>query len=228
MAPAHRILLPACSLLALVAVQAIAGDRIAATRSPYRLAVNDSAALRLGRIDLDHISRHVDPRLAQKPYAAQIRRAARKAAVDPALVHALITVESGYDPGARSPKGAIGLMQVMPQTALRYGVRDAGRSTEINLGVGTRYLRDLIAMFDGRLDLALAAYNAGEQAVMRYAQTIPPYRETQHYVKAVAAEYRALRRGGGSARPSGRSEYLQGTRLNGDGKRAAATQGLRR
>lgn len=221
MAHAHRILLPACSLLALVAVQALAGDVATATRSPYRLAPNGAAAFRLGGVNLDHISRQVPARLAAKPYASQIQRAARKAALDPALVHALITVESAYDPAARSPKGALGLMQVMPQTAMRYGVRDPGRSTAINLRVGTRYLSDLIVMFDGRLDLALAAYNAGEQAVLRYARTIPPYPETRHYVEAVAAEYRALQ-GSGSARSIGRSDYLRGTRLNRDGLRAEA------
>jgi soluble lytic murein transglycosylase-like protein len=131
--------------------------------------------------------------LAAKPFAKLIEGAAHDASLEPALVHAVISVESGYNASARSPKGALGLMQVMPATALRYGINNAARSPAANVRAGTRYLKDLMGMFDQRLDLVLAAYNAGEGAVQRYGQRIPPYRETQHYVPAVLARYREWR-----------------------------------
>lgn len=150
--------------------------------------------------------------LADKPFAAQIHSAARGAALDPVLVHALIFVESGYNPAARSPKGAVGLMQVLPETAARYGVNNPAHSPEANLRAGTRYLSDLMSQFDSRLDLVLAAYNAGEKAVLRHGQRIPPYRETQLYVPAVLAKYREWREQ--PAPVSRYIEYLPGTRLD--------------
>jgi hypothetical protein len=216
----HILPISACILL-LGAAQASAGDATRVERSRYRLTVDDRTAFRLQRTGHEHISRQVPEKLAGKPYANQIQRAARQAAVDPALVHAVIAVESGYDPSARSPRGALGLMQVMPQTALRYGVSDPVRSAAINLQVGTRYLSDLIALFDGRLDLALAAYNAGEQAIMRHGERIPPYPETRRYVEAVSNAYRSLRRGGRSTNTLTSPEYLQGTRLRAHARSAA-------
>jgi len=218
MVRAKYIAISACSLL-LVAGQTCAGGPARIERSPYRLTLENGGAFRLGHVDLKHVSRYVSERLASQPYAGQIQRAARGAAIDPALVHAVVSVESGYDPAARSPKGALGLMQVMPQTALRYGVPDPARSAEINLQVGTRYLSDLITLFDGRLDLALAAYNAGEQAVLRHGRRIPPYRETQRYVEAVSDTYQSLRTRG-SADATTRPSYLRGTRLNAQSRRA--------
>ncbi len=159
--------------------------------------------------------------LADKPYAALIHAASLEVAVDPALVHALIYVESRYNAAARSPKGAIGLMQVMPDTARRYGISDVGRSPEINLRAGTRYLRDLMQMFDNRLELVLAAYNAGENAVLRHGERIPPYPETQAYVPAVLAKYQELREPDPVPDPPSKPqfiEYLPGTRL--DARRA--------
>jgi soluble lytic murein transglycosylase-like protein len=177
--------------LLFMATQAAAGDATGAGGSPYRLRLERADAFRLQRAGPQPLRRAVAGRIATKPYASQIQRAAREAKLDPALVHAVVRVESAYDPGARSPKGALGLMQVMPQTALRYGVSDPARSTEINLDVGTRYLRDLVDMFGGRLELALAAYNAGEHAVLRHGGRIPPFRETRRYVDAVLHAYRA-------------------------------------
>ena len=130
--------------------------------------------------------------VALKPYAREIERAALEASVDPALVHAVIHIESAYRHDAVSPKGALGLMQVMPGTAARYGVVGARPTVKKNLDVGTRYLRDLMRMFDDRLDLVLAAYNAGEGAVRRYSDRIPPYPETQSYVRSVLARYAEL------------------------------------
>ena len=153
-------------------------------------------------------------RLADQPYAAQIADAARESALDPILVHALIYVESRYNPAARSPKGALGLMQVLPETASRYGVANARGSIEANLKAGTRYLRDLMMLFDGRLDLVLAAYNAGEKAVQRHGERIPPFRETQQYVPSVLKQYRALREAASADTPVHRRiEYLPGTLL---------------
>ena len=99
----------------------------------------------------------------------------------------------------------------MPETAARYGIRNPARSIEANLNAGTRYLRDLMQMFDGRLELALAAYNAGENAVLRFGHRIPPYRETQHYVPAVLAKYREWQ--DPVPRRPHRVEYLPGTTL---------------
>jgi soluble lytic murein transglycosylase-like protein len=121
-----------------------------------------------------------------------IDKNARAFGVDAALVKAVIAVESAFDPRAVSPKGAIGLMQIIPETGERYGVvATAKRSVEdqlfdpaINVRVGTQYLRDLIALFDRDIPRALAAFNAGEQSVQRYGRP-PPYRETEEYVKLV-------------------------------------------
>ncbi len=129
-----------------------------------------------------------------------LREASRTHGVDYALLQALIATESGFDSQAVSPKGAVGLMQLMPDTARRYGVAsDAKTSVEkkltdpgTNIKAGTRYLRYLIDLFPGRLELALAAYNAGEGAVQRAGNKIPLYKETQNYVKTVMQLYAAL------------------------------------
>jgi hypothetical protein len=126
-----------------------------------------------------------------------IEREAISSGLEPALVKAVIAVESSFEPTAVSPKGALGLMQVIPGTGARYGVTaDRRRSAEqklldpsINVRAGTRYLRDLLAMFDGNRTLALAAYNAGEDAVQRYGRRVPPYPETRDYVKLVEQFY---------------------------------------
>lgn len=130
----------------------------------------------------------VSPGLKAKPHASEIETAARANNLDPALVHALIHVESRHNANALSNKGAVGLMQVLPETAQRFGINNP-TSTQANLNAGTRYLRNLLDLFDQRLDLALAAYNAGEGAVLRYKNQIPPYRETQLYVPAVLNKY---------------------------------------
>ena len=121
--------------------------------------------------------------------------------IDFELLQALIAAESGFNATAVSPKGAIGLMQIMPATARRYGV-DGDRKMaierklfdpRINIKTGTRYLRDLINMFPGQLELAIAAYNAGEGAVQRAGNQIPNYKETQAYVKTVMQIYTILK-----------------------------------
>ncbi|HSV77632.1 MAG TPA: lytic transglycosylase domain-containing protein [Ramlibacter sp.] len=130
-----------------------------------------------------------------------LRDAAREHGIDFELLQALVATESGFDPAAVSPKGAIGLMQVLPATAERYGVTGDRRQPveqkltdpRTNIRAGARYLRDLIRMFPGRIELALAAYNAGEGAVQRAGNRVPDYRETQNYVRTVMQLYTTLK-----------------------------------
>lgn len=124
----------------------------------------------------------------RKQFSPLVRAVAKEHRLDPALLHAVITVESGYNPRARSPRGAMGLMQLMPDTARRYAVRNIWDPRE-NLDGGARYLRDLLAMFNDNVSLALAAYNAGEAAVAGYGNRIPPYPETRSYVPRVLQHY---------------------------------------
>ena len=129
-----------------------------------------------------------------------LREASSLHGIDYSLLKALIATESGFNTHAISPKGAVGLMQLIPPTAARYGVT-AGKDGTIekklldpktNIRAGARYLADLIRMFPGRLELALAAYNAGEGAVQRAGNKIPNYPETQNYVKTVMQLYNGL------------------------------------
>ena len=130
-----------------------------------------------------------------------MRDAAKAQNIDFELLQALIATESGFDASAVSPKGAVGLMQIIPATAQRYGVKsDKTMPVEkkltdphTNIKAGSRYLRDLINLFEGKLDLALAAYNAGEGAVQRAGNRIPNYPETQNYVKTVLQIYTSLK-----------------------------------
>ena len=120
--------------------------------------------------------------------ARLVQRWAPEYSIDPALVLALIATESGFDPMAVSPKNAQGLMQLIPATASRFGVKKPFDVVE-NLKGGLAYLRWLMSYFQGDVALVLAAYNAGEQAVDRY-RGIPPFRETQQYVKHITSVYR--------------------------------------
>ena len=108
--------------------------------------------------------------------------------VDPFLIYCTMAQESSFSVGATSPKGAQGLMQLMPGTAARYGVTNPYDVAQSIKG-GTRYLKDLLKMFNGRVDLALAGYNAGEGAVMKYGNSIPPYTETRNYVRLIMKRY---------------------------------------
>jgi soluble lytic murein transglycosylase-like protein len=120
-----------------------------------------------------------------------IRFYGKQHSVDPYLIFCLMSQESKFSKGAISPKGAQGLMQLMPGTAARYGVTNAYDIAQ-NISGGTRYLKDLLKMFNGRIDLALAGYNAGENAVIKYGYTIPPYDETRNYVKLIIKRYGRL------------------------------------
>lgn len=173
-------------------------------QSGYRLKLGDEQQYRLPAKAL--ASTH--PSLAEKPYAKEIAEAAHQAGLDPALVHALIQVESAYRADAVSEKGARGLMQLMPDTARRFGVADASQLRP-NLLAGTRYLRYLLNRYEQRTELALAAYNAGEGAVAKYADNIPPYQETQRYVPAVLERFNEWR-----SLPPRAIDYTAGTRLS--------------
>ncbi len=127
-------------------------------------------------------------------YAEMVNLVAKQTGLESALIHAVITAESAYNSEAISPKGAVGLMQLMPGTAKRYGVSDS-TDPYSNIDGGSRYLKDLLAMFNNNLRLALAAYNAGENAVIRYGRKIPPYKETRNYVAKVMQLYHAYRVG---------------------------------
>lgn len=129
------------------------------------------------------------PAVRRTLYSTLIERVAGQYGLQSELLHAVIAVESGYDPTARSRKGAGGLMQLMPGTAKRYGVADTF-NPEQNLHGGARYLRDLMRIFDGDISLVLAAYNAGENAVLRNGRRIPQYLETVDYVPKVLAHYK--------------------------------------
>lgn len=122
-------------------------------------------------------------------YNQIVDNAARTYGLDSALLHAVISVESRYNSKAVSKKGAVGLMQLMPETALRYGVIDSFDPIQ-NINGGAKYLRELLKVFNGDVRLALAAYNAGENMVVKYGNRIPPIRETQAYVPKVLGFYR--------------------------------------
>ncbi|WP_262964560.1 lytic transglycosylase domain-containing protein [Methylobacter psychrophilus] len=124
----------------------------------------------------------------KKRFTDLIEQTAYRHQVDAKLLHAVIQTESAYNSSAQSPKGAVGLMQLMPETARRFGVIDRNNPDQ-NVDGGARYLKHLITLFNPNLDLAVAAYNAGENAVIRHKNSIPPYPETQNYVKQVLALY---------------------------------------
>jgi soluble lytic murein transglycosylase-like protein len=119
-----------------------------------------------------------------RPFDDLIREHARLNGIRPDLVRAVMQVESAFDPNARSPKGAMGLMQLMPATMRQYGVKDAYDPRE-NVRAGVAYLRALLDRYENDETLALAAYNAGPGAVDKYDESVPPYRETQNYIAKI-------------------------------------------
>jgi len=136
--------------------------------------------------NLDWLAKRHDRR---SRYDEIIERYSARYGVDPVLVRAVIQVESDFNPNCVSHKGARGLMQLMPATAARFGVQRIHDPSE-NIHGGVKYLRELLTMFNGNKELAVAAYNAGENAVIRYGNRIPPYAETTHYVPKVLGLYR--------------------------------------
>jgi len=147
---------------------------------------NVPSDIRYRRIDL-HPNR-LHPVLSEEELEPVIHRFSRQHQLHPALIRAIIKAESDFDPRAVSRAGAVGLMQLMPQTAVKLEVRDL-YDPEDNIGGGTKYLRQLLDRFRGNLPLALAAYNAGEHVVDRY-RTLPPIDETRQYVRKVLRYYR--------------------------------------
>lgn len=151
------------------------------TRVPYRVSAYKSVKTSSGYAT------------ASDRYAPLVEKVAREHSLDRALLQAMIAAESGFDPHAVSHKGAVGLMQLMPETARRYGVRNLYDPAE-NIQGGAKYLRDLMRKFNNDLSLTLAAYNAGEDAIIQYGHRIPPYRETLQYVPRVLTLYRQYQR----------------------------------
>ncbi len=167
-----------------------APSRLAKGPDPFRLRIERSQyvlqgnhAGRVGSAGTNRQRQVATP----GPFAPLIERQARAKGVDPELVHAVIRAESAYRADAISPKGAVGLMQLMPATARRFGVVDR-EHPESNVSAGTAYLRLLLDRFNS-VPLALAAYNAGEGAVMRHGNQIPPYAETRGYVARILRDY---------------------------------------
>ncbi|MCB6185205.1 lytic transglycosylase domain-containing protein [Leeia sp. TBRC 13508] len=120
----------------------------------------------------------------RKQFAKIVQKVAKETKISPSLLDAIITAESGYQPNAVSPRGALGMMQLMPVTAARYGVTDP-LNAEQNIRGGAKYMRDLLKMFNQNLELAVAAYNAGEGSVIRAGYAVPKFKETQNYVPKV-------------------------------------------
>lgn len=149
----------------------------------------------------------VDRLTRQSPassYEPLLQRAAEEAGIEPALFQAVVAAESGFNPDAVSPKGAVGSMQVMPATVARYGLpadphsaSERLRRPETSVPIGTRYLANLLRMFPGQTELALAACNAGEGTVCQYGGTVPLYAETRNYVALVSSFFQAFGGKGG-------------------------------
>jgi soluble lytic murein transglycosylase-like protein len=141
-----------------------------------------------------HVGKNKPGLSGKARYDQIVERVSTTYGLETALIHAVVSVESRYDPKAVSKKGAAGLMQLMPGTAQRYGVTNVFDPGQ-NLDGGAQYLRDLLKMFNNNVSLALAAYNAGENAVVKSGNRIPPYRETMRYVPRVLNFYQRYQAG---------------------------------
>ena len=176
---------PSCSDLSPSERRAVSSYALSANPDVFRLQPTNDPRLASQ-------ANHPAMEWAHRPFSAQIERAARLHDVDPELIHAIIDVESGYNPKAVSLQGARGLMQVMPGTARRYGVTNI-HHPECNIRAGAAYLRNLLDLFGNDVSLALAAYNAGENAVIRHGRRVPPYKETRRFVPKVVNHYARLK-----------------------------------
>lgn len=199
-------------LFAALAVGLVAAPSTLATGEIYQY-IDEHGTLHVTNVPADRRFRklereysHLGPRASRQELEAAIAWYSKKHRLDPALVRAVIKAESDFDPRARSRTGAMGLMQLMPKTAAALNVRDPYNPVE-NIKGGSRHLRYLLDRFNGKLHLALAAYNAGETPV-RLHKKVPPYRETRHYVRKVLRFYRAYQgnsKSSLSAKPSART-----------------------
>ncbi len=156
----------------------------------FRLLIRDDPPLASSALPAARVHPSLQKRRSQLD--PMIERIAARQQVEPSLVRAVIEVESQFHAQALSPKGALGAMQLMPQTARRYGVADR-RDPNQNIEGGVAYLKDLLGRFQGNIALALAAYNAGEHAVDRHGKVIPHFRETMLYVPRVLEAYARYR-----------------------------------
>jgi soluble lytic murein transglycosylase-like protein len=153
----------------------------------YALRIEEPTVLH--KIVLDESDNKKNAITSQLPYHQEVMLAATETQLEPALIHAIIATESKHNAKAKSSKGAVGLMQLMPATARRFNVQDKHNPKQ-NILAGSRYLRELLTQFNGNLPLSLAAYNAGPGAVVKYHNKIPPYKETLYYVPKVLKFYR--------------------------------------
>lgn len=155
---------------------------------------NRKKGRRAGRVSDRSTAASAVPSLAQRPFALEIQQAAARHHIDPLFLHAVIRTESAYHPESVSHAGAVGLMQIMPATGTMLGVaRHQLREPATNIDAGSRYLKQLQRRYGRDFELILSAYNAGPGAVARHGNKIPPYRETQAYVRKVIEHYDALR-----------------------------------
>lgn len=181
------------------AAAASAPQDVFETRTPvshFRAAYPDTHATVTGDLSAGVPAAALSPLGSQRreALAPLIDALALSENIDPILVHAVISQESRYNLHALSPVGAGGLMQMMPGTAARFGLTSAERfDPQKNIRAGIRYLKVLSRLFGGNIDLILAGYNAGEGAVLRYGRRIPPFVETQQYVRRVKGYYAAYR-----------------------------------
>jgi len=140
-------------------------------------------------LDMVSINQNVAENNKNLPFNNEVVSAANITGIEPALIHAVIAVESKHNPHARSTKGAYGLMQLMPSTSRRFNVLDKNNPKQ-NILAGAKYLRELLKLFNGDIKLTLAAYNAGPTAVQRFGGKIPPFKETVNYVPKVLKFYK--------------------------------------
>lgn len=190
------ILRAVLSIGILLSIQGFVGDRLfAATKGEVYRGLDTNGIVSFTNVPTNEKFTKIDlgalrlrSRLPMKELEGTIAHHSRQHQLDPALISAIIKAESDFDPDAVSRAGAIGLMQLMPQTAVRLEVRDPFNPDE-NIAGGARYLRYLLDRFHGNLPLALAAYNAGATRVEQY-NTLPPIHETRRYVKKVLRFYR--------------------------------------
>jgi len=169
------------------------------SRGPMNIFIERSRVERVEREDLESIAKSNSSHkerlwtTGNAKIDALIKQNGARHGVDPYLIFCVMEQESHFSTRALSPKGARGLMQLMPGTGARFGVRNAFNPAE-NIAGGTRYLKQLLTQFNGRVDLVLASYNAGEGAVVKFGHRVPPYRETRDYVRKISYRYQGTKK----------------------------------